>query len=266
MSDLDACAGIVERGDPDRFAAVMAAPVGVRPVLWPIYAFNVEVGRAPWLTREPLIAEMRLQWWRDVLEEIAAGGPVRRHEVATPLAAAVGPHGAALLRPAVDARLWDVHETGFEDDAALWAHLDAVAGTLLRAAAQALGATIPAVMPAESGEASGAAALGRAARAQGLANWLRAVPALEAAGKRPLPDGRPEAVARLALTGLSMLEAARRDGVPPEAGPAMLALSETRPMLRRAAARPGLVARGELGRTPLARSVRLMMLGASGRF
>ena len=79
--DWHACAAIVEKGDPDRFLAAMAAPVAARRVLFPLYALNIEVARAPWVTEEAMIAEMRLQWWRDALAEIAAGGQVRRHEV-----------------------------------------------------------------------------------------------------------------------------------------------------------------------------------------
>ncbi|MFN3209661.1 MAG: squalene/phytoene synthase family protein, partial [Roseovarius sp.] len=71
--DIMACAGLVHRGDPERFAATMAAPVPAREKLFPLYAFNVEVSRAPWVTQESMIAEMRLQWWRDVLEEIRTG-------------------------------------------------------------------------------------------------------------------------------------------------------------------------------------------------
>ena len=74
--DLAACAALVQRADPDRFLAVMAAPVAARRVLFPLYAMNVEVSRAPWVTAEPMIAEMRLQWWRDALAEIAGGGAV----------------------------------------------------------------------------------------------------------------------------------------------------------------------------------------------
>ena len=54
-----ACAALVARGDPDRFLAVMAAPVAVRARLFPLYAWNLEVARAPWVTAEPLIAELR---------------------------------------------------------------------------------------------------------------------------------------------------------------------------------------------------------------
>ena len=251
--DLDACARIVERGDPDRFAAVMAAPVAARRALWPVYAFNVEVSRAPWVTKEPLIARMRLQWWSDVLDEIAAGGPVRRHEVATPLAEVLPRWGAGLLRPVVEARHWDAEERGFADEAALWSHLDATAGALLRGAASALGA--------EDGEG-----LLLAGRAQGLALWLRAVPALEAAGKQPLPDGRPETVARLAREGLAALNGARRAGVPQAAAPAMIALASTRPVLRRAAREPGRVAEGVLEGGPAALAARRAWVALTGRW
>ena len=251
--DFDACARIVERGDPDRFAAVMAAPVAARRALWPVYAFNVEVGRAPWVTKEPLIARMRLQWWSDVLDEIAAGGPVRRHEVATPLAEVMPRWGADLLRPVVEARHWDVEERGFADEAALWAHLSATAGALLRGAAVALGA--------QDGEG-----LKLAGRAQGMALWLAAVPALEAAGKHPLPDGRPEAVVRLARGGLAALDEARAAGVPRAAGPAMIALSETGAVLRRAVREPGWVADGTLARGPAAVAARRALVALTGRW
>ena len=74
MSDpIQACAELVARGDPVRFRATMAAPLAVRKALFPLYALNLEVARAPWLTEEPMIAEMRLQFWRDVVEEAGAG-------------------------------------------------------------------------------------------------------------------------------------------------------------------------------------------------
>ena len=96
--DVNACAAIVQRGDPDRFMATMAAPVAARRVLFPLYAFNVEVARAPWVTEESMIAEMRLQWWRDAVEEVAKGGVVRRHEVVTPLAEVLAPEHATSHR------------------------------------------------------------------------------------------------------------------------------------------------------------------------
>ena len=66
------------------FQADLLMP-GLRFKLWPIYAFNLEIARAPWVSTQPLIAEMRLQWWRDIVEQ-AVQGQTRAHEVAGPLA------------------------------------------------------------------------------------------------------------------------------------------------------------------------------------
>ncbi|MEO0387744.1 MAG: squalene/phytoene synthase family protein, partial [Pseudomonadota bacterium] len=84
---LDACAAMVARADPERFRAAMTAPMPLRGDLMALYAFNLEVARAGVVTAEPLIAAMRLQWWRDVLGEVRAGGAVRALAVATPRAA-----------------------------------------------------------------------------------------------------------------------------------------------------------------------------------
>ncbi|MDZ4135714.1 MAG: squalene/phytoene synthase family protein, partial [Paracoccaceae bacterium] len=64
---LQACADLLERGDPDRFAAILAAPPSARGALLAIHATNLEIARAPWASSEPMLAEMRLQWWQDAL-------------------------------------------------------------------------------------------------------------------------------------------------------------------------------------------------------
>ena len=173
-ADVTACAGLVERGDPDRFAAVMAAPAPQRPGLFVLYAFNLEVARAPWATQEPLIAEMRVQWWADVLAEIASGAGVRRHEVATPLSRLLDAEGARLLMPVVEARRRDAAREPMADVATLRAYLAETGGALLWAAARALGS---------AQEARARAAGTRSA----LANYLLAVPEFLARGVNPLP-------------------------------------------------------------------------------
>ena len=136
------CAALVERGDGDRFAAVMAAPVAARGPLLVLYAFNLEVARAPWVTQEPMIAEMRLQWWRDVVAEAGEGRPARAHEVAGPLAALI--RGAALpvavLDGLIEARRWDVYREPFGDAAQFACYLEDTAGGLMTLAGRALGA------------------------------------------------------------------------------------------------------------------------------
>jgi phytoene synthase len=77
-------AGFVRRHDPDRFLTALFAPPDKRGALFALYAFNHELARAREAVSEPMLALIRLQWWREVVE-----GAVRRHEVAEPLSAAI---------------------------------------------------------------------------------------------------------------------------------------------------------------------------------
>jgi len=254
-ADVTACGDLVRRADAARFQAAMAAPVAARSVLFPVYAFNVEVARAPWVTSEPMIAEMRLQWWVDALEEIRAGGTVRRHEVVVPLARVLDADGAGLLIDLIEARRRDVERAPFEEEADFTRYIEATSGNLIRAAARALGTADDEV-------------LRDAGFALGLANWFRAIPALEAAGRKPLPDGRPEAVRALARDGLRRLAKARagRGDVSSKAAPALLPLWEAGPVLRTAMRRPASVAEGRLDPAPARGRLMLMLRALSGRW
>lgn len=246
---IAACAEIVERGDPDRFLATMAAPVAARAVLFPLYAFNVEVARAPWASHEPMICEMRLQFWRDVLAGIAEGAPPRAHEVAAPLATVLAdrPGAIAALDALVEARRRDILPERFADAAELSAYLDATAGGLMWAAALCLGADAAAEAPVR--------AVGRAG---GLASYLRAVPELVARGRAPLPDPSPEAIAALARAGLAALAEARRTALPPALNPALRTAWRSPAVLGRAARTPGAVLDGGLGESAFRRHAGLL--------
>jgi len=241
---LAACAALVERGDPDRFRAAMAAPVAARAVLFPLYALNIEVSRAPWLTEEPMIAEMRLQWWRDVLEEIAAGTAVRAHEVSTALADVLDTEAARALDRLVAARRWDIYRDPFEDEAEFNDYLGATAGELMWQAARLLGVD----MTREQ-------AVRRFAQAVGLSRYLQAVPELEARGRIPLLDGRADAIKALAAAALP-------DAVPPALpSPPRAALLEgwmAHPILNQAARTPERVSQGTLGLSPIRQRWRLL--------
>lgn len=232
----EACAALVERGDPDRWRSAMTAPAGpARDGLMALYALNLEAARALWVAREPLLAEIRLQWWLDAIGEIFEGGGGRRHEVVGPLAAAIRASGLprAPLLALVSARRQE--RAGFPGRAALLVHVDATAGNLMALAATHLGAG-PDALPVVRDFARGA----------GLAAWLRAVPELAARGVAALPgDATP---AGLASEGVAALAAARsrRARVPRPAVPALLAGWRADGILARAAADPGAVAAGGL--------------------
>lgn len=250
------CAALVERGDRDRFLATMTAPVPARAVLFPLYAFNLEVARAPWMSAEPMIGEMRLQWWRDVLAEIGQGAAPRAHEVARPLAEAAeqAPVPLDVLDAVAEGHRAQLDPGGFADRAVLEAFLEATGAGLMWAAAAALGA--------EPGLERRVRAAGWA---NGLARYFQAIPELEARGRRPLPDGRPEAVRALAREGLRRLEAARGP-VPAELRPVLLAGWTTGPTLRRAAAEPGRVAAGRLAVSEFRRRAGLMSRALLGQW
>jgi hypothetical protein len=97
--------------------------------------------------------------------------------------------------------------------------------------------------------------------ALGLANWLRAVPALEKAKRVPLLDGRTDAVAALAEGGLERLKRAqaRRDEVSQPASQAFLAAWEAGVILRQAARTPERVKDGALGQSEFAKRASLIM-------
>ncbi len=253
--DFNACAAIVERGDPDRFLAAMAAKPAARQALFAIYAFNVEVARAPWVTQESMIAEMRLQWWRDALDEIRAGGIVRRHEVVTPLAHVLDERATGLLDDLVVARRWDIYRDPFEDMAAFEGYLEKTSGHLMLVAARALGAI----------EDQVALDVGYA---MGLANWLRAIPVLEANKRVPLVDGRLEAVSELAKRGAQRLKRAQasRGKVDAAATQALFAAWEAKAILAQACRHPERVADGSLGQSEFAKRAGLTWRAMLGRW
>jgi len=240
---FEACAKTVERGDPDRFQAAMSVPLAARRVLMPIYAMNVEVVRAPWVTQEAMIAEMRLQWWRDALEEIAEGRPVRRHEVTTQLSEVLTPEAARLADRAIEARRWDIYRDPFENWDALRQYLEDTTGALMSAAALSLGRSTD---------------WSKKGFGVGLARYLLAVPALIANGRRPLPTvARDDLVAFIKDAEQSLRPTSRAS----ECREAFLAKS----VLRQAAREPEAVLERLQEPAPHMRSVLLMkasLLGA----
>lgn len=249
--DLTACAQLVQHADPDRFLATMAAPVAARPLLFALYAFNVEMSRAPWASTETMIAEMRLQWWRDIGAEIAGGGPVRRHNVATPLGQLLPRDLAQIIDPMAEARRWDIYRDPFEDEAEFDRYIDATSGGLMWMAAASLGQADEATV---RGFAYGV----------GLSNWMRAIPGLVAQKRIPLLDGTPNGLCELAQKGLDRIAQARRNRalVSKQAGVALLSGWQAQATLTQAVQAPERVAQGTLGQSEFRRRASLMWLAA----
>lgn len=172
---MDALENIVRTSEPDRYIAALFAPAEKRAHLFALYALNHELGHIAEAVREPMMAEIRLQWWRDALEEARAGKP-RGHDVLQGMAdvfahTEIPPE---LLDAVIDARSFDASSETFADMGALESYADATSGNLMRIAASILGE------PAD--ELSREAGI-----AYALAGILRAVPFHAARRKLFLP-------------------------------------------------------------------------------
>jgi phytoene/squalene synthetase len=176
--EIEFCASLLKESDPLRFRSIMAAPEKLRPYYFVIFALNVEVSRAPYLTKEPLIADIRLQWWLDVLDEIIGDKTVRKHAVATPLSKCIGKGQAKELKKFVLARKWDIHSDEFNSLTALNNYLYETTGILFQVAAGSNLVTTNKYFH-------------DACMAIALANYLMATPDLKRAGKLPFAGLSP---------------------------------------------------------------------------
>jgi phytoene synthase len=141
LGPFEACTRTVRERDPDRYFSALFAPADVRPLLFALYAFNHELARVAETVREPMMGEIRLQWWREVLDE-ARAGRARRHDVAEALLQMVQRCDlpGTLFDAMIDARSFDSSADTFPDFASLEAYCDATGGNLMRLAARVLGA------------------------------------------------------------------------------------------------------------------------------
>jgi len=210
---------LIGRVDPDRWlASRFIADREARADVVALYAYDYELGRAAAVASNALIAEIRLTWWREALEQIFAGGPLRRHPTAEALAAAVGRRGLpkAPLEAMIEGHIDVLGRAALDPQAALaWA--DAVEGSAAALAAQILDAAAPAEAARPAGRAWGLALLRRAGQAHGpdLDAALRAALAEARSSARSLgvaafPAALPARLARYDLSGKRPGPLARR--------------------------------------------------------
>ncbi|MDO8295786.1 MAG: squalene/phytoene synthase family protein [Caulobacter sp.] len=126
---------LVRRVDPDRWlSSRFVADAAARADLIALYALDHELVRIPHIVSDPLMGEIRMTWWREGLEEIAARRPPRSHPVLRAIAAGALP--ATALAALAEARLGDLD--GARTGEAALAHADATEGLLMALAARRL--------------------------------------------------------------------------------------------------------------------------------
>jgi phytoene synthase len=208
-SDLD---DLIARVDPDRWLAsrFIGDPVARADVI-ALYTYDHELGRAAKVASNDLLAEIRLTWWREALDQIFGGGPIRRHPTAEALGAAVRRHSLprAPLEAMIDGRIEALGQASLDADAAVrWA--DAVEGSAATIVATLLDPAAPADAARPAGRAWGLALLQRSGLAsrEVVREPLRlALAQARAEGRRlgvaALPAALPATLARYDLAGRS---------------------------------------------------------------
>jgi len=133
--------------DRERWLALLWAPAEARPALLALAAYDLEQGRLVAAAREPMLAQIRLAWWRDQLLALAGGAPPPPQPILQALVHDAAPRGVDL---AALAAVEDGHQPLLWDDpgdlaavAAAWggplfaAMATAIAGAPLTPAADA---------------------------------------------------------------------------------------------------------------------------------
>ena len=110
-TDFDHAADTVRRYDRDRYLCALLAPEAHRPALMALYAFSAEIARVRDVVSEPLPGEVRLQWWRDLLEGTEHGA-VASNPVASALVQTIAAYGLPrqALVAMTEARIFDLYD------------------------------------------------------------------------------------------------------------------------------------------------------------
>jgi NADH dehydrogenase [ubiquinone] 1 alpha subcomplex assembly factor 6 len=222
LRGLSPVAALVRRHDRDRYQTALFAPPDRREALFALYAFNYEIARVREAVTQPMLGQIRLQWWREAVAAAYAGAQPRYHVVAEPLAAVIRD-----LAPAREhfERMIDTRERDLADEppatlGALEDYAEGTSATLLYLVVEVLGVT----------EASTHAAVREVGIGYALTGLLRAMPFHARAGRCYIPAeiagrsglnprdyaglrdtaGLREAVAELAEAAAAHLQTARR--------------------------------------------------------
>ncbi|MGH6794002.1 MAG: phytoene/squalene synthase family protein [Methylocella sp.] len=177
--DYAYCEGLLRREDKDCWLASLFVPCESRPHIHALYAFSLEIARVGKIVSEPLLGEIRFQWWQDALEGAA---DAKANPVAAALLDTIARFDLpqAPLRELISARAAGLYGDPVQSVAALETYTEATCSNLLRLAARILDGEEPA--------ASLAAAV-HAGIAYGITGLFRALPRNCARGQVFVPAG-----------------------------------------------------------------------------
>lgn len=188
MTDLNPisfCREMVRADDRERYDCCLFAPSSLQPRLWALYAFNQEIAKTRENVSEEALGQIRLQWWRDVVQELREG-IIRDHPVVKAMSQELtNPAVLDLLDRLIDAREQDLYDDGPADFDALVSYAEGVGGILSEVAL---------LLSVSSKEAEPLIAKSRSAgKAWAMLGLVRAIPFHWASNRNYLPDDKGKA-------------------------------------------------------------------------
>jgi 15-cis-phytoene synthase len=143
------CAELVRNADRDRYIATLFAPAHNRDALYALYAFNIETAQVRDRAREAAPGEIRLQWWREVVQG-ERHGEAMASPVAASLLNAIEHYRLPVnaIMELLEARRFDLYDEPMRTIAELEDYALKTASALIAMAAQILG--VDAAMAARS--------------------------------------------------------------------------------------------------------------------
>ncbi|XAZ25039.1 phytoene/squalene synthase family protein [Sinorhizobium sp. B11] len=259
--------------DRDRYLACLLSPDDKRGALAALYAFNVELARIRDLVHEPLPGEIRMQYWRDLLEGNAHGS-TEANPLAAALLSAVEAHRLPrqTLVNMIEARIFDLYDDPMESRTSLEGYAGETASALIQLAGLILS-------PDEAMKSADAA--GHAGVAQAISGMLLLMPLHQRRGQVYIPleilsatgldretflagEDKPRisaAIEALAGLGRDHLAKARASVLPPSVLPAFLPAVLAEPVLMKAQKRGAAVLEASLQEPQWRRQMRMAFAG-----
>lgn len=179
MTEVD-LGKFVREADRDRYLAALFAPADLREQLFALYAFNAEIALVRERVSQPMLGEVRFQWWRDVLEGSRAS-EAESHPAASALLATM--RAARLpvepLLNIIDARTFDLYDDPMPTLSDLEGYAGETSSVLIRLASLVMG---------RGKDLGGADAAGHGGVAYAFTGLLRALPHHAAQGRVYIPS------------------------------------------------------------------------------
>jgi len=277
MSDVktnqDISLAMLRDTDRDRYLACLLSPEDRRGALAALYAFNAELARIRDLVHEPLPGEIRMQYWRDLLEGNAHGS-TEANPLAAALLTAVETHRLPrqTLINMIEARIFDLYDDPMESRTSLEGYAGETASALIQLASLVLS-------PQDATKSADAA--GHAGVAQAISGMLLLMPLHQRRGQVYIPleilsatgldretflagTDKPRisaAIEAFAGLGRDHLAKARASALSPVIVPAFLPVALAEPVLVKAQKRGAAVLEGSLQEPQWRRQMRMALAG-----